>query len=54
MLYVMEYNVRRNMTDNYNSNFNQPNGKDKQPVYDSFIDSIEEEIRKENYQKLLI
>lgn len=52
MLYVMEYNVRRNMTDNYNSNFNQPNGKDKQPVYDSFIDSIEEEIRKENYQKL--
>lgn len=34
----------------YNDNFNHD--KDKMPVYDSFVDSIEEEIRKENYQKL--
>ena len=36
----------------YNDNFNNGEDKDKKPVYDSFIDSIEEEIRKENYQKL--
>ena len=35
---------------NYNDNFNHD--KEKTPIYDSFVDSIEEEIRKENYQKL--
>lgn len=36
----------------YNDNFNKQGNGDKVPVYDSFIDSVEEEIRKENYQKL--
>ncbi len=36
----------------YNDNFNRGQDKETKPVYDSFIDSIEEEIRKENYQKL--
>lgn len=40
------------MADNYNNDFKQSANGNKRPVYDSFIDSVEEEIRKENYQKL--